>query len=127
MSPNVSEIESPLAYRLRLIHRAPLLREMADKNSKTARSQYKKNYNKHFRFEPRFATGSYVLIECLSLMVSAADQNIYRTFSKLFLSRLEPYRTSLLDSSAQIWTVTVSKTFNNQSTNQGGQKRNAEI
>lgn len=36
ISPEVREVDSPLAYRLRFIHRAALLKHMTEKNSKNA-------------------------------------------------------------------------------------------
>lgn len=43
MSPDVRKIHSPLAYRLRLIHRAALLGKIVDKNFMKAQVQYKKD------------------------------------------------------------------------------------
>lgn len=59
--PDVSEIHGLLAYRLRLIERVVLLRRMADTNFKKAHTEKNSEYDKHVRFQSRFAARDYVL------------------------------------------------------------------
>lgn len=67
MPLDVGGIDSLSAYKLCLIHRAASLRKMADTNFKKTHAQYKMDYDKHFRFEPQFAMGHYVLVESLAI------------------------------------------------------------
>lgn len=92
MRPDVSENDSPLAYRLRLIHRAALIRKTANTNSKKAQTLHKKNYDKHVRFGSRFAAGDYVLIERPPLLASAARHMAYKGDLRLLPSRTELYQ-----------------------------------
>lgn len=47
MPPAVSEIDSPLAYRLHLIRRADLVRNIANSNTKKAQARYEEDNYKH--------------------------------------------------------------------------------
>lgn len=58
MPPDISDIDSSLAYKLRLIHRAALKRKIADTNWKKGHVLYEKDYKIHVRSEPRFAAGA---------------------------------------------------------------------
>lgn len=92
MLPEFGEIDSRLAYRLRLVHRAVLLRSMADRNYRQAQAGYKKDHDRCVRFDPRFAEGAYVLVERPILMASAVDCMFFVGFSKLLTCHKRPYR-----------------------------------
>lgn len=91
MPPDVSEIDPRHAYRLRLIHRAFLLRKIAITNSKI-QARYKMDYNKDVRFEPLFAAGDFAFVERPPLTASAADRLAFERYSKLLPRRTEPFR-----------------------------------
>lgn len=74
VSPDVSVIDSTLAYRTFLIHRVTLLRNMAYKNSEKAQERYKNDHDKRVRFEPCFVAKYYVFVERSPLMTIAADR-----------------------------------------------------
>lgn len=88
--PDVSGVNSLLANRLRLIHRAALLRKNSDTVSINGRSEYKKDYDRHVRFYLRFAAGEYVFVERPPLMASSSDRLAFEAHSKLFLP---PHKT----------------------------------
>lgn len=72
MPADVSDNDLPSDYTLRLVNRAALLRKIVDTNSKKAKALFKKNNDKHVRFEAGFATGGYVLVERPPFLVPAA-------------------------------------------------------
>lgn len=54
-----------------------------DTNSEKAQAQFKKNYDKHVRFEPRFTPGNYVFIKRPALLASAVNSITYEGDAKL--------------------------------------------
>lgn len=88
--PDVRKIDTPIAYRLLFFHRAALLKQMADTNSKKAEARYKKEYGKHARFEPLFSADNYVLLKHPPLTASDADLMVFEGYS-----RLQPRGTGL--------------------------------
>lgn len=92
MPPDVSKIDSPLAYRLILIHRAALLKKTGNTNFKKAQACYKNDYYTHIRFPRRFAEGNYVFVEGPLLLGPPEDHVAYERYSKLLLRRTESYQ-----------------------------------
>lgn len=74
MQPDVSEIDSPFVYKIRINHRATLLRKITYRNSKNAHTRYKKEYEKHVRSEQSSVADDYVFGECTPLMAFAEDR-----------------------------------------------------
>lgn len=83
MPPNVSEFDSPLAYRQCFIHGAAPLNKMAETNSKKAQALDKDDYDKHAWLGLCFATAHYVFVERLLLVSSAADDMAFWGYPKL--------------------------------------------
>lgn len=48
MPPDVGEINAPLAYSLRLMHRVAILKKVADKTFGKAHGRYKEDYDNMF-------------------------------------------------------------------------------
>lgn len=65
---------------------------MAGTNSKKGQVQYKKNYEKHVRFEPGFAAGDYAFAEGPQLLAFGADCIAYGRYLKLLSRHTGPYR-----------------------------------
>lgn len=63
IAPRRHWIDSYLVYRLCLIHRAALLRKMADTSCKSSQALYEKEYDQHARLEPCFPASVYVFVE----------------------------------------------------------------
>lgn len=74
MPPEVDDIDSPIAYRLCLMHRAVFLKKMTDVDSKKAQARYEKGHDRHVCIESRFAAGGYLFGERSLLLASAADR-----------------------------------------------------
>lgn len=65
---------------------------MVDKSSKTTKVWFKKEYDEHVRFKPRFAGGDYVFVEHPRQMTSAADNIGNVAYLKLLSRRIRPFR-----------------------------------
>lgn len=111
MPLNVSKIYLPLAYRLRLMHRAPIPRKKAYTNPMKSKVGYKKDYDKHIPFEAFFAVNDYIFAERPSLMASATDCMAYERFCKHLPRHTGPYRVSNVRRSTLRMTSTVSETL----------------
>lgn len=94
--PNVDEFYLYLACRLRVIHRAAMLSNSADKNAKKTRTRYKNEYYKYVRFELRFEAGDYVLFERPPLLELFVDQIAYKLYSMLLSRDTESYRVIII-------------------------------
>lgn len=55
--PDVTETNSPLHYRLIVVYTVAPLRNMAQTESKDARTRYEKGYDKYVGLEPRLSVG----------------------------------------------------------------------
>lgn len=91
MPPDVCEIDSSLAYRLRPIHKTALLNRMADTNSKNGLTEYKKDYDSHVQFEPRFGAGGSILVKRPSIIASAADGMPFEGYANHLLHSMGLY------------------------------------
>lgn len=88
----VREIDSKLAYRLRLIDRAVLLKKIADKYAQNERAQHNRNYDKNVQFKSPFAAPNGIFVERPPLSASATDKISDKGYSKLMLLFTGPYR-----------------------------------
>lgn len=91
MPPDVSEISSAIAYRIRMIHRETLLKKMVDSISKKEQTRYKKDFDKHVWFEPCFAADDYVFIKRPLLMAFVAEHMSFARYPRLLTSSTAPY------------------------------------
>lgn len=73
LSPEVSRIDSPFIYRLFVMHKPALPRNVADRSTKKPQAQYRRKYDKHIRSDSRVAAGEYILVECPLLVTTVAD------------------------------------------------------
>lgn len=72
MLPDVTEIHSPLALRLRLMSWAAQPRRLADKHFKAAPDCYKLDHDNKVRFEPTYMSSDYGFINMQSSSTSVA-------------------------------------------------------
>lgn len=78
MPPIPIEIDSYLAYRLRIIHKVSILKHIVDQNSEKAQTRYNGDYDTHVQFALHFAAGENLFVGRLSLTASRADGMIYK-------------------------------------------------
>lgn len=83
MPPKVSDIDSPLEMRIRLINRAAVLRQLADRNLKVEQKRYITAHNEKVRLKLIYAPGDYVLVDRSPVTTSTSDCLTNRGYRKL--------------------------------------------
>lgn len=91
MLPDVKNIDSPLAIRIRLINRDPLLRRLVNKHWRAELHRYKLNHNKKVRLDQIYVRNDYVFVNRPRLNISAAERWEAGDYSKLTPKRHVTY------------------------------------
>lgn len=89
---DVNNFYLSLALLVRLINRAALLRRLADKNLKVGQHRYKWYHGKKIRFEPKYASVTYLSVDRAPLTASGAEWLTAEGYSELIPKRHGPYR-----------------------------------